>query len=319
MYRIGIDLGGTNIKVGLVDESQKLVSEKFTPTKSERTAEEVIADIAKTVLAVLGEQSLGVEDIAGVGVGCAGTIDAKNGEVPYSNNLGWENVPFAKLLQKYLKQECKVRISNDANCAALGEAKAGAARGIDNVVLLTLGTGVGGGVIIDGRVFEGAHAGGTELGHTSLICGCEPCTCGRKGCVEAYVSATGLIRDARRAAEAAPESLMNQLCEGDISRMNGKIPFDAMNQGDEAAAKVVNQYIDYLSESIANFINLFRPDIVLLSGGICNQGKKLTDPVNERVAKLCFGGDNSFIAPVRCASLGNLAGIIGAANLIEQE
>lgn len=156
MYRIGIDLGGTNIKVGLVDESQKLVSEKFTPTKSERPAEEVIADIAKTVLAVLGEQSLGVEDIAGVGVGCAGTIDAKNGEVPYSNNLGWENVPFAKLLQKYLKQECKVRISNDANCAALGEAKAGAARGIDNVVLLTLGTGVGGGVIIDGRVFEGS-------------------------------------------------------------------------------------------------------------------------------------------------------------------
>ncbi len=317
MYRIGIDLGGTNIKVGLVDENQQMVQEKFTPTKSERPAEEVIADIAKTVLEVLEEQSLGVEDIAGIGVGCAGTIDAKNGEVPYSNNLGWENVPFAMLLQKYLHQECRVCISNDANCAALGEAKAGAARGVDNVVLLTLGTGVGGGVIIDGKVFEGAHAGGTELGHTSLVYGGELCTCGRKGCVEAYVSATGLIRDTRRAAEQNPDSLLNQLCEGDLSRINGKIPFDAMQQGDEVAAAVVNQYFDYLAEAIANFVNLFRPDMVLLSGGICNQGRKLTDPVNERVAKLCFGGDKSFIPPVRCASLGNLAGIIGAANLLD--
>ena len=317
MYRIGIDLGGTNIKVGLVDEEQKIVQEEFTPTRAERPAEEVIADIAKVVSDVLKDQKIGFDQVSGVGIGCPGMIDAKNGTVPYSNNLAWEQVPFVDLLKKYLQQECVVRISNDANCAALGEAKAGAAKGVDNVVLLTLGTGVGGGVIIDGKIFEGAQAVGAELGHTSLIYGGEMCTCGRSGCVETYVSATALIRDAARAAKENPGSQMNRLMEENDGQMNGKIPFDAMQQGDETATAVVNSYFDYLAEAIANFVNLFRPDIVLLSGGICNQGSNLTDPVNERLKKLCFGGEKSLIPPVRCATLGNSAGILGAANLID--
>lgn len=317
MYRIGIDLGGTNIKVGLVDENQNIVREEFTPTRAQRPAEEVIADIAKVVQDVLKKQEVGFDQVAGVGIGCPGMIDAKNGTVPYSNNLAWEQVPFAQLLKKYMEQDCMVRISNDANCAALGEAKAGAAKGVDNVVLLTLGTGVGGGVIIDGKIFEGAHAGGAELGHTSLIYGGEMCTCGRSGCVEAYVSATALIRDAARAAEKDPASLMNPMMEENDGQMNGKIPFDAMQQGDAAATAVVNRYFDYLAEAIANFVNLFRPDVVLLSGGICNQGSNLTDPVNERLKSLCFGGDKSLVPQVRCATLGNFAGILGAANLID--
>lgn len=317
MYRVGIDLGGTNIKVGIVDEKQNLIRQSFAPTEAKRPAEEVIKDMADQVKKVLAEEKLSLIDIEGIGIGCAGTIDAKHGTVPYSNNLAWENVPLADLMKKYLDADCTIRVSNDANCAALGEAKAGAARGIDNVVLLTLGTGVGGGVIIDGKIFEGAHAGGAELGHTSLILGGRQCTCGRRGCVECYVSANGLIRSAQEAAEKNPQSLLNRMCGDDLEKMNGKIPFDAMQQQDEAAIAVVQQYIAYLTESIANFVNLFRPDMVLLSGGICNQGENLTDPINENLAKLCFAGEKAFVPQVQCASLGNLAGIIGAANLLD--
>ena len=276
MYRAGIDLGGTNIKAGIVDEDQKILAEGSVPTMVKRPYQEIIKDMADLVKDLLGKIGAEERELSSVGVGSPGTVDAESGLVRYSNNFGWEN------------------ISNDANCAALGEVKAGAAKETKNAILLTLGTGVGGGVIIDGKVFEGAHAGGAELGHTSLIFGGEPCTCGRKGCVEAYVSATGLIRQARRAAEQKKDSLMNELCGGDLSAMNGKIPFDA---------------------AIANYVNIFRPDVVLLSGGVCNQKEKLTGPLTAYIKTVCFAGEKAFIPEVRCAILGNSAGIIGAANL----
>lgn len=252
--------------------------------------------------------------LAGIGVGCPGLVDANAGVVRYSNNISWENVALVRELGKYFA--CEIRISNDANCAALGEVRAGAAKDVSNAILLTLGTGVGGGIILNGKVFEGSNAGGAELGHTSLILGGEPCTCGRRGCVEAYASATALIRDAKRAAIADKKSLMNRMCGGKIENMNGKIPFDAALEGDQAAREVVENYYTYLAEAIANYVNIFRPDVVLLSGGICNQGSRLTKPVEEHLSFLCFGGDRAFVPPVRCAVLGNDAGIIGAAGLI---
>lgn len=313
MYRAGIDLGGTNIKAGIVDENQKILVEDSVPTRVERPYQEVIKDMADLVKNLLNKIHATDAELSGVGVGSPGTVDAANGVVLYSNNFDWDNVPLAAELGKYFT--CPIKVSNDANCAALGEVKAGAAKQIKNAILLTLGTGVGGGVIIDGQVFEGAHAGGAELGHTSLIFGGELCTCGRRGCVEAYVSATGLIREAKRAAEKDPQSVMNELCKGDLSNMNGKIPFDAAEQKDPAGMKVVNDYITYLGESIANYVNIFRPDVILLSGGICNQKEKLTEPLTEYIKTKCFGGEKAFIPEVRCAILGNSAGIIGAANL----
>lgn len=314
MYRAGIDLGGTNIKAGIVDENQKILMEDSVPTRVERPYQEIIKDMADLVKNLLNKMHATEAELAGVGVGSPGTVDAKSGVVLYSNNFGWDNVPLAAELGKYFT--CPIKISNDANCAALGEVKAGAAKEIKNAILITLGTGVGGGVIIDGQVFEGAHAGGAELGHTSLIFGGELCTCGRRGCVEAYVSATGLIREAKRAAKKDPGSIMNELCKGDLSNMNGKIPFDAAEQNDPAGTKVVNDYIIYLGESIANYVNIFRPDVVLLSGGVCNQKEKLTEPLTEYIKTKCFGGKKAFIPEVRCAILGNSAGMIGAANLI---
>lgn len=314
MYRAGIDLGGTNIKAGIVDEKQRILLEDSIPTRVERTYQEVIQDMAELVKKLLRELNITEEELSGVGIGSPGTVDSVRGVVLYSNNFGWENVPLEEEMGHYYS--CPIRISNDANCAALGEVKAGAAKEIANAVLLTLGTGVGGGVIIDGKVFEGAHAGGVELGHTSLILGGEACTCGRRGCVEAYVSATALIREARKAAENDPASKMNELCQGDLSRMNGKIPFDAAWTGDAAGKAVVDAYITYLGETVANWVNIFRPDVILLSGGVCNQGERLTKPVSEYIKDKCFAGEKAFIPEVKCAILGNRAGIIGAANLI---
>ena len=290
MYRAGIDLGGTNIKAGIIDEQQHIIAEASVPTNVERPYQDIIRDMAELVKTLLKQKGIGETQLKSIGIGSPGTIDAVHGVVLYSNNFGWENVPLTEQLKKYFS--CPIAVSNDANCAALGEVKA------------------------DGKVFEGAHAGGAELGHTSLICGGEPCTCGRKGCVEAYVSATALIRDAKRAAQQHPESILNTMCQGDLSHMNGKIPFDAAQDGDTAAEKVVNDYICYLGETITNFVNIFRPDIVLLSGGICNQGKKLTEPLETYIQDKCFGGSKAFIPKVACAVLGNKAGIIGAANLI---
>lgn len=315
MYRVGIDLGGTNIKAGIVDEQQHIVVTASVPTRSERPYREVIRDMADLVSTLLQQAGITQSQLQGIGIGSPGMIDAENGVVAYSNNIGWENVPLVEEIHHYYA--CPAAISNDANCAALGEVKAGAAKDVKNAILLTLGTGVGGGVILDGKVFEGAHAGGAELGHTTLIYSGEPCTCGRRGCVEAYVSATALIRDAGREAAIHRESMLNALCHGDISKMNGKIPFDAAKQKDETALRIVHNYITYLGEAITNYVNIFRPDVVLLSGGVCNQGSYLTDPLQDYIKDQCFAGEKAFIPMIRCASLGNEAGIIGAANLIE--
>ena len=254
-------------------------------------------------------------DCLGVGIGCPGTIDAISGRVIYSNNLaGRVDIPLAESIASAL--QLPVRISNDANCAALGECVAGAARGCRSAVLLTLGTGVGGGVVWDGKVFEGGP-GGMELGHTLLRTGGEPCTCGRKGCVEAYCSATALIRDAARAARSQPQSRLNQLCGSDLSRMNGKIPFDAAQAGDPAAQEVIADYLHHLGEAVTDMVNIFRPEIVLLSGGICAQGAVLTEPLNRYVQEHAFAGRWLKTPPVCIAGLGADAGLIGAACLLD--
>lgn len=314
-YRIGIDLGGTNIKAGIVNEKNEILLERQIPTHAERPAEEVIRDMASLVKELLQDQGIDKGQTAGVGVGSPGTVDAKTGVVVYSNNFGWENVRLGEQLCRELG--LSVRISNDANCAALGEVKAGAARAYANCVLITLGTGVGSGIVIDGHIFEGAHAGGAELGHTLLVADGELCTCGRRGCLEAYASATALIRDTRRAAKENPDSLLWSQCEGDLKNVNGETAFDAAKAGDACARAVVERYIRYLGDGIVNAVNLFRPDIVLLGGGICRQGEVLTKPLAAYVRQGCFGGEKGFLPRIGIAKLGNSAGILGAAALFE--
>ena len=306
-YAIGIDLGGTNVAAGIVDETYALIAQESIPTGASRPWQDVAADMAALALRLCGTCGLEQEDCAGIGVGSPGTCDSASGHVVYSNNLGWEHVPLADELTRLTSLPC--RVSNDANCAVLGEAVAGAAKGCSDVVLITLGTGVGSGILVHGELMEGTNGAGAEMGHTALVCGGEPCTCGRRGCAESYVSATALVRQAREAARLCPQSLLNR------PQLQAKDVYDARDAGDETAASVIARYEAYLGEMATDVVNLFRPQVLLIGGGISGQGAALTEPLNRYVQEHGFGGGRSFITRVETARLGNQAGIIGAAAL----
>lgn len=312
--RVGIDIGGMTIKIGLVNEAFDIIAKKVIPTESEvKTPAQVAESMAQAVKELLQENGLKEADCEGLGIACPGTSDPVAGVVVYSNNIVWENVPLIALMQKALN--IPMALANDADAAALGEVLAGAAAGKENVLLLTLGTGVGGGVIINKKIFAGPFRGGCELGHTVIHMGGRPCTCGRKGCLETYASATALMQGARDKAAEYPQSLLNRLCEAQGGKMDGRIIFDAHRQGDATAIQVVDAYEDALCEGIANFINIFRPEVVILGGGVSAQKEYLTDALQDKVNKLCFGGSLGEIPRITTSVLGNDAGIIGAAYL----
>lgn len=297
--RIGIDIGGTDTKIGLVDVHQNLFTSTVIPTRAKRPAEAVISEIGQQALALLEEQGIALDQCVGVGIGVPGTVDRKAGVVRYSNNIRWDNVKLAAEIGTYLP--IPVRIANDADCAALGETVAGAGKECQDVVMLTLGTGVGGGIILDGEIYEGGGVGGSELGHMVIIEDGEPCTCGRKGCLEAYASATALKREALRAA--GKELQPNEI-------------FSSAAAGDAALSEVVDTYMRRLGIGIVNIVNIFRPQLVLLGGGISGQGEALLIPIREMIKKNCFGGAKGDLPEVAIAALGNDAGMIGAASLI---
>mgnify|MGYP000774133539 CR=1 FL=1 len=308
MYRIGIDLGGTNIAVGVVDSGYHLISEASVPAGAGRPAEQVVADMCRAVELALDKAGLTARDCASIGVGAPGTCDPQRGVVVCAYNLGWFDVPVCRMLTEHFG--LPARLSNDANCAALAEQVAGAAVGHDNVVLITLGTGVGGGIIIGGKIYDGMRGAGAELGHTLLVLDGEPCTCGRRGCWEAYSSATALIRQARQAAAEHPESLL-----AGAEEITGKTVFDAADRGDETANAVVDRFCDYLGAGVTNIVNALAPEVILIGGGISRQGERLLASVRRYVERNCFGGPEGAIPIFAAARLGNDAGIIGAAAL----
>ncbi|MBR4059145.1 MAG: ROK family protein [Lachnospiraceae bacterium] len=312
--RVGVDIGGMSIKIGLVDDSKKIVAKKVIPTQSDvLPAEGVVANIADAIITLLEENNLAVEQCESIGVACPGTVDGRTGVVLYSNNIRWEDVPMLDILRE--KLPVPMFLANDADAAALAEVIAGAAKDKENAVLLTLGTGVGGGVIINGKIFTGPLRGGCELGHMVIRHGGKPCTCGRRGCFEVYASATALMELARETAVAHPESLMNTMADGDVCKIDGRIVFDAEKAGDKAAKLVVEQYEEDLSVGIANVINMFRPEVIILGGGVSAQEKYLTDALQEKVNGMCYGGFICEVAPIVTSELKNDAGIIGAAYL----
>ncbi len=297
--RIGIDIGGTTTKIGLVDIHQKLIASQVMETRAKRPAEEVIGEIAERILALLEDQGIAMDQCIGAGIGMPGTIDSKKGIVKYSNNIQWENVDLVKIMGQYLP--IPIRIANDADCAALGEAVAGAGKECQDVIMLTLGTGVGGGIILDGKIYEGKGLGGSELGHMVIVENGEPCTCGRKGCLEAYASATALMREAKKATG------------GDL---NPKEIFEGAKAGDPKLQQVVDNYIGKLGTGIVNIVNIFRPQLVILGGGISAQEEALLAPLREMLKTGCFGGEKGELPEIEGAALGNEAGMIGAASLL---
>lgn len=312
-YYVGLDVGGTNLAAGVVDEEYRMLSKVEIPTRANQSIEEITDDMAAVTLEAVREAKLTVNDFHSWGIGMPSYVNPKTDLLVHANCFGWRNVPIYQYLEG--KLPLPVHIENDANCAALGEVLAGAARKERNVILLTLGTGVGGGIIIEGKIFCGGDLLGAELGHAKLVYNGELCTCGQKGCVEAYCSATALIRQMKEAAVKAPDSLLWELCGGDLDRVEGKSLFEAVRRGDITAKQVLWQYADYLSCAMSTYITLFRPDKMILGGGIANAGELLLEPLRERLIINTFAGSEIGVPEVITAKLGNDAGIIGAAFL----
>lgn len=314
MYRIGVDLGGTNIKIGIADPQYRLIGQLMCRTNVKSGADSVIQEIALQIHTLLSRSDIPGSEIAGVGIGCPGVVHGETGTVLYSNNFDWQDVPLKERLQQLLPWQVAVR--NDAQCAALGELMVGGAVGCRNVVLLTLGTGVGSGIVVDGKLLEGSGGGGVA-GHMVIEQGGRECTCGRRGCLEAYASATALIRETRKQLELHPESVISRLCGGNPENIDGKVPFQAARQGDPWGRKIVEEYTASLAGGIANLIDLFRPEKVLISGGVCNEGDPLLIPLNQKVKENCFAAAWLAVPPVEIAKLKNTAGMIGAASLAD--
>ena len=318
MYTIGVDLGGTNIAVGLCDESLKIVDKGSVPTKANREAELIIKDMAELTKKIIERNGLSLTDIEYVGIAAPGTVNSKTGIVEYSNNMPFLNFPIAEVFKKFLPVS-RVIIANDANAAALAEALAGAAKDTKNSVMITLGTGVGGGVIIDGKIFDGGvNCAGAELGHTVIVAGGRQCSCGRLGCWEAYSSATGLAAMTREKMtelkiKRIPSILFDE--EAREGKVSARTAFSAMKKGDTAGKEIVDKYIFYLAEGITNMINIFQPEVLSIGGGVCNEKEYLTKPLIELVTRDQYTRTNPNKTKIVTAVLGNDAGIIGAAGL----
>ena len=313
MYYIGIDVGGMSIKAGVADINGNVLHKTTIVTRGNYDAEYTISnDIHKLIVKLLDEANIPEEKIAAVGIGQAGSIDSERGIINYWNNIPMKNVHVVEELKKWHKTP--VFIDNDANVAALGECVFGAAKGLRNVMLVTLGTGVGSGIIIDGKVYRGEYGAGAEAGHMRIVMNGEPCTCGGRGCWEAYASVSALIRQTKAAMEKHPESMMCSIA-AEMGEVNGITSFKAARAGDKAALEVVARYIEYVGTGLVSLQNIFRPQIFLIGGGISKEGEFLTDPLEKFVQDGMFDKETGDPVKIRPAALHNDAGILGAAAL----
>ncbi len=318
MYTIGIDLGGTNIAAGIVDNDGHILQKDSVPTRAERHPDEIVADMAALCRRLTESVGITLADVDHIGVAVPGTADRERGLFAYAPNLPFRNYPLRDKLSS-LTDKTDVLLENDANAAAWAEATVGSAKGTRFSVLITLGTGVGGGAILDGKIHSGFNSIGGEFGHMVIRKDGRRCGCGRKGCWETYSSATGLIRSTRETMEAwmnaGKKTLLTELTGGDPAAVTGKTAFDGAARGDEAGKQVVEDYIADLACGIANVINLLQPEVLSIGGGICNQGDALLIPLREQVYKEIYMGDAAPRTDIRIAALGNDAGILGAALL----
>lgn len=312
-HYLGIDLGGTAIAVGVIREDYSFASKHSIPTSCPRPFEAIVKDMVQAGRKALEMAGLTEADVDYVGLGVPSTINQTNNRVVFANNLGWKNLDVIAEFQK--SWDIPAYVANDADAAALAEVIAGAARDFENILMLTLGTGVGGGIIFRKKLYTGGDGFGSEPGHTIVVADGEPCTCGRKGCLEAYASVTALIRDTKRAMAEHPESAMHGICGGDPAKVSGRTAFDAARQGDPAGLALVERYIHYLAVGVSSLIILLRPQAVILGGGVCNEGEYLFGPLRAAVEPMVYAHDIIGVPKILKAGLGNDAGIIGAALL----
>ena len=312
MYYIGIDLGGTGIKAGVVDENGNIILKDSCPTGAERGYGAVIQDMAKLAIDVTQRSGHRMDEIKAIGIGLPGVMDPRTGRVPFCTNLGWHDVPIIQEMAKYTDRP--VFVDNDATVAGLAESVAGVSAGCENSVFVTLGTGIGGGVILNGRVFTGSHGVATEIGHVTTVDGGEPCNCGKRGCWERYASATALIREGRRLCERKPECALMKAVEGNTDAITAKHVFDLAKAGDPDCLELFDWYIHHLCMGLGNLVSLYDPEVFVLGGGVSHAGEFLLDAVRKELPNWVFFKSMPF-ARVELAKLTNDAGIIGAAML----
>ena len=320
MYHIGIDLGGTNIAVGIVNENNEIICKGSVPTGRHRASGEIIRDMADLCKKLICEANLNDADIKTIGMGYPGSVDIEKKKLLYASNF----MDFGEIaIEEELKQhfpDAEIHVENDANAAAYGEMLAGAAKGEKDVLMITLGTGIGGGIIIDGKIYSGFNYAGGELGHTVIFADGEPCTCGRRGCWESYASVTALVRETKEEIKKYPDSIIHEMIVQNEGKISGRTAFDAMRAGDAAGKAIVEQYIRYIGIGVTDMINIFQPKKVVIGGGISKEGETLLKPLREYVASYVYTAPTKELAQTEivAAKLGNDAGIIGAAKLFEQ-
>lgn len=312
MYSIGIDIGGMSVAIGIVDEKHNIIYKDSVETGATRPDTEIVADIICLIKKVMDHVGAKESDIRVIGIGAPGMLDRENGIIVRSSNINFRNTNIRALINAEIN--VPVYVDNDANCAALGEAVAGSTSSVDNSVMVTLGTGIGSGVILNKKIYSGFNGHAGELGHTVIVYEGEQCGCGRKGCWEQYASATALIKQTRKAVEINPYSDLAEMVDGKVENVTGRTAFDAMKAGCPVGKAVVKQYIKYLAVGICDIINIFMPQLITIGGGISKEGDILIKPLLEEVAENMY---QKMAVPcgIVTASLGNDAGIIGAAAL----
>lgn len=315
MYCVGIDLGGTTIKAGIVDEDYRIVKSGSVPTVLDGGAPQIVRDMAELVSGLLDETGIGMDEIASVGLGVPGTANKKTGVLEYANNLHMKDEPFIRLLKHYFKKPAY--FTNNANAAAWGEYLAGCGKGYRSLVMVTLGTGIGGGLVLDGKLYEGCNFAAGEFGHFVIQCDGEMCNCGRRGCFEAYAAVAGLCRMAVQAMETeeGEKSLLWSMCGQKADAVDGRMVFEAAGKGDMTAERAVEKYLYYVSVGITDIINVFQPEILCIGGGVSQAGEQLLEPLKRMVDQQVYTRDSAVKTEIVIASLGNDAGIIGAAML----
>jgi glucokinase len=311
-YYAGIDIGGTHFGVGFVDPKGKLLVKHSMPTGAGRPFDVIVKEMADAVKALAVRAGLEESQILSVGIGVPSSVDPKTGRVVFANNLDWRDLDLVGEFRKCW--DISVYMENDADCAALAESMDDSVRG-KNMLLITIGTGFGGGLVMNGKLFKGGDNSGFEPGHSVLVHEGVLCTCGNYGCVESYASVTALIRQTKEKMQASPESLMWKECGNDPEKVDGRTSFDAAKKGDAAAKEVVDTYISYTASGISNLVNLFRPDIIIIGGGLSGEGDYLIKPLYETAKSRIYAADLLGMPPIVPARLGNDAGIIGAALL----
>lgn len=315
MYSIGVDIGGSKIAAGIVDKDLKLVSKKMVPFPRTGNPLDSIEAMKTLIKSLVAENGLDLADAVSIGLAVPGSSDSERGIVIDAHNLNYHDFPLCALISEAFPG-VPVYLENDASAAALAEYYCGAFRGCSSGLLITIGTGIGGGLVLDGKLFNGGKRNGFEFGHAVLLFGGEPCTCGQKGCIESYCSAAALVRQGRRAAEQHHESEMYTRTGGDLSKINAKLVMDCAREGDAVASEIYEQYTAYLGATACTAIALFDPEIIAFGGGVSNDGEFLLSPIREYAKQYAFFKNH---AKIVTAQMKNDAGIVGAAILYLQK